>query len=172
MTDQLNDWVERIKTSEAAKVLLDNRNEVGRCPLCNGNVEDRDIAIYEELIGQLYEIYKFLGKSQKHEFKMKEVRHLLDFNGYTRFADLIRCSNGILYRPTNEEGEVIHRASYGMNMERAKEFFSGRRPVHLQISLNQITGEKTVLRDAMVHQIPPLQAILTSEGVYDYTKLL
>ena len=141
------------------------------CPFCAANVEDRTISIYEELVGQLYAIYRWCGEHQRHEFTMKDIRHLLDFNGYTRFNDLIRCSNGILYRPTDEDGEKLKRGHYGMHMARAKAFFHGERSVHLQITLNQITHEKVVLREVMVGEIPALTALLV-DGVYDYEKIL
>lgn len=171
MNIQLQEWWDKIRTSAARTVLLDNRNEIKECPFCAANVEDRTISIYEELVGQLYAIYRWCGEHQRHEFTMKDIRHLLDFNGYTRFNDLIRCSNGILYRPTDEDGEKLKRGHYGMHMARAKAFFHGERSVHLQITLNQITHEKVVLREVMVGEIPALTALLV-DGVYDYEKIL
>ena len=58
-----------------------------------------------------------------------------------------------------------------MHMARAKAFFHGERSVHLQITLNQITHEKVVLREVMVGEIPALTALLV-DGVYDYEKIL
>lgn len=172
MNPGLLEWSENIKNHPAAKVLLENRNEIKQCPLCNSSVEDREIAIYAELAAQTYAIYRWCGENARHEFSMKDIRHLLDFNGYTRFNDLIRCSNGILYRPQGEGGKVMRRAHYGMHMGRAKEFFHGTRPIHLQIRINQITREKVVLKDVLVNQIPPLKSLLDDKGLYDHEKLL
>jgi hypothetical protein len=168
MEAALTQWVEATRHSKAKDVLLENRNEIKQCPLCNHNIEDRKIAIYEELVTQLYRIYCWCGKNRKHEFSMTDVRQFLDHNGYNRFNDLIQCSNGILYRPDKN----VKRGHYGMNMARAKEFFHGSRTVHLQISMNQITGKWTVLREAKVNEIPSLGKMLTLEGVYDYEQLL
>ena len=176
MNASLKEWWEKIRHSSARQVLLDNRNEIKLCPFCNASVEDRVISIYEELVSQLYAIYRWCGQNKRHEFSMKDIRGLLDFNGYNRFNDLIRCSNGVLYRPEGEtpvEGKKrAKRGEYGINMARAKEFFTGKRSIHLQISLNQITHEKTVLKDVMVGQVPVLNKLLDSEGVYDWEKLL
>ena len=172
MNIQLKEWWDKIRNSDARKVLLDNHNEIKECPFCTANVEDRVISIYAELAGQLYAIYCWCGQYKQHEFKMADIRHLLDHNGYNRFNDLIRCSNGILYRPEDEDGGKAVRGSYGINMARAKAFFKGERPIHLQISINPITREKTVINDVYVGQIPPLRTLLDKNGLYDYEILL
>jgi hypothetical protein len=168
METALTNWIENTKHSDAANVLRDKRNEIKACPLCNHNIEDRKIAVYEELVVQLYRIYRWCGENRRHEFKMSDLRQFLDHNGYARFNDLIQCSNGILYRPDKDR----KRGNYGMHMARAKEFFAGIRPIHLQISINQITGEWVILREATVDEIPSLNEILTKEGMYDYERLL
>lgn len=174
MNQDLQNWWNKIRESDARKVLLEQRNEIHLCPFCNANIKDRNISIYEELIGQLYEIYKWCGEHRLHEFTTKEVRHFFDHNGYARFNDLIRCSNGILYRPEGEDESMdrVKRGKYGMHMARAKEFFQGKRPIHLSISLNQITGEKQVLKDVFIGQIPPLKELLDAQGLYDHEKLI
>jgi hypothetical protein len=172
MNASLQEWWDKIRHSGARDVLLENRNEIKKCPFCDNSTEDRVISIYEELVSQLYAIYRWCGQHKRHEFAMKDIRGLLDFNGYTRFNDLIRCSNGVLYRPTDEESKKKKRGDYGINMARAKEFFTGKRSIHLQISLNQITHEKVVLKDVMIGEVPVLNKLLDSEGVYDYEKLL
>lgn len=171
MNIQLQEWWDKIRTSAARQVLLDNRNEIKACPFCDANVEDRVISLYAEIAQQLYKIYCWCGEHKRHEFKMADIRHLLDHNGYTRFNDMIRCSNGIIYRPEDEDGDRIPKGSYGINMARAKAFFHGERPIHLQITMNQITHEKTVLKDVMVGDIPTLNALLV-DGAYDWEKLL
>ncbi len=172
MNSQLRDWWEKIRNSGARQTLLENRNECGKCPLCNGTVSDLPISIYAELAAQLYVVYRWCGEHQRHQFQMKDIRHLLDKNGYTRFASLIRCSNGILYRPGDEDGENLPKGHYGINMGRARAFFRRERTIHLSIMVNQITGEKTVVRDVYVDQIPPLKAMLDKDGLYDYERML
>lgn len=168
----LKEWINKIRTGDARKVLLENRNEIKRCPMCDHNVEDRQIAIYEELVNQLYAIYCWCGEHKIHEFKMGDIKHLLDKNGYTRFNDLIQCSNGILYRPVSDEGAALKKGHYGMHMARAKDFFKGGRTIHLQISMNQITGDWKVLKEVKVGEIPQLRMLLDREGIYDWERLL
>jgi hypothetical protein len=167
----LKEWWNKIKDSEARQTLIDNRNLLKHCPLCDHNIEDREIAIYQELVGQLYKIYVWCGEHRTHEFSMKDIKHLLDSNGYARFNDLIQCSNGILYRPQGDE-QAKRNGKYGMNMGRARAFFKGERTVHLQISMNQITGDWTVLKEVKVADIPSLSTFLTKSGVYEYDMFL
>src|SRR3990167_7560009 len=97
----------------------DARNGAGDCPICGSNMRDRQVTVYAELIKKMYDVYRWLGKEQKHEFDMKEIKHLLGKNEYANFGDLVRFG-GIMYRPKGEDGRrKIGR--YGMNMQRARE---------------------------------------------------
>ena len=137
MNLQLKEWWEKIRHSEARDVLVNNRNEIKHCPFCNGNVEDRLITLYDELINSLYDVYVWCGNNQRHEFSMKDIRHLMGHNEYARFGDLVRNAGGILYRPADEDKRKA-KGSYGMNMARAKEFFQKKRSMPMEVILNQI----------------------------------
>lgn len=141
------------------------RNQVGFCPCCGANVKDRVITIYKELVEALYRVYRWCGEKQRHEFKMTDIKHLMDKSDYARFGDLIRCSGGIVYRPQDEEGN-IHNGIYGMNMERAADFFHGRRPIPMQTILNQVTNQRLETHQVMVHELPRLYDLLQKDGFY------
>ena len=119
--------------------LINRRNEIKCCPLCNGNIEDRKVTIYKELIESLYRVYVWCGKQNIHEFEMKDVKHLLGRNEYARFGDLIRFG-GLVYRPEMKDSGKTRKALYGINMERARDFYAGITPMPVQLTLNQITG--------------------------------
>ncbi len=144
----------------------DRRNELKRCPFCNSCIEDRKIAVYKGLIDSLYKIYEWCGKNQKHEFETKEIRHLLGRNEYARFGDLVRFG-GIIYKP-KEDGKS-RKAFFGINMERAKEFFEGKRTIPVQITINQITGELIDQIPCHVSEFPALSKFIKENGLYDYT---
>ena len=144
------------------KNILEKRNEVVFCPICNQRISDRTVSLYKGLIRSLYEVYCYCGKNKKHLFSMSEIKHLLGKNEYARFGDLIRFG-GIVYKPAQ-------KAQYGINMQRAKEFFIGERKIPVQIVLNQITNEIIEATYVSVHDFPDLKQLLTVEGLYDPEK--
>lgn len=151
------------KTSK--EYLNEKRNEIKRCPCCNGNIEDRKISLYKELVNSLYKVYVWLGERRIHEFEMKDIKHLLGKNEYARFGDLVRFG-GVVYRP-KEDGNS-RKAFYGMNMARAKEFFAGTRTIPVQITLNQITNEIVSQVDCYYDEFPSLVDYLKQHGLFDY----
>lgn len=156
--------------SEIKEYIHLNRNEIGRCPCCNGNIKDRTVSIYKGLVESMYKVYCYLGEKRKHEFKMKEIKHLLSKNDYARFGDLVRFG-GILYKAKDEEGKR-EKGRYGMNMKRAKEFFNGERTIPMQIVIDQIKDEILEKTQVGINDIPELTAYLTENGLYDYERKL
>ena len=142
-----------------------NRNGIGHCPYCNANIKDRKIALYKKLVDTLYQIYCWCGKNRRHEFHTKDIRHLLGKIEYTRFGDFVRFG-GIVYKP-KVDGES-EKALFGINMARAKEFFSGQRDIPLQITVDQITGEIVDEVRGKVGDFPELSAFIKSNGLYDH----
>lgn len=154
---------------EQLKVDNECRNSVGNCPLCGQNIKDRTVTLFRELIDALYEVYKWCGEKRTHEFKMKDIRHLLGRNEYARFGDFVRFG-GIIYKPKNDDGES-EKASYGINMARAKQFFAGQYQIPIQITLNQITNEIIDAKYVTVADFPNLVQLITEQGLYDYERL-
>lgn len=146
------------------------RNELGRCPVCNANIKDRTVTIYKGLIDSLYKVYKWCGEKQVHEFKMSDIRHFLNHNDYSRFNNLVRFG-GIIYRPEGED-EAPNGGKYGINMRRARAFFKGEYKIPMQIVLDQITDKRIAATYVSIHEIPELVRLLTVEGTYDYEKLV
>lgn len=165
-----------ILTQEQRERIHDMRNELGKCPGCNSNIKDRTIEITEELVEAVRRVYRYCGAHQCHEFKMRDVSTLFTKTQYCRFGDMVRCSNGIIYRPDDpDEPEAKHlrRGAYGMHMARAREFFNGEREMHLQILVDQITGKRVaVLKEAKIGEFPALKELLTADGFYEPNKLL
>lgn len=139
------------------------RNQQAECPLCGQNVKDRVETIYQSLIDDLYKVYRWCGEHQRHEFDMKDIRHLLGQINYTRFGNLARYG-GIVYKHG--------KAKYGINMARAKEFFAGTRKIPVQITINQLTNEIIESHYVDIHHFPQLHELLTKEGLYDPHKKL
>lgn len=144
--------------------IADNRNEIKTCPCCGSNIQDRKVTLYKGLVDALYKVYRWCGANKRHEFEMKEIKDLLGKNEYARFGDLVRFG-GLVYKP-KEEGKS-RKALYGLNMARAKEFFSGVRPIPVQIVLNQITNEIVSKTDCYVGEFPTLLSLLNKGGLFD-----
>lgn len=143
-------------------------NIVKHCPVCNSNVQDRNVALYKELIGKLYKVYVWCGQHRCHEFKMDDIKDMLDKNAYARFGDLVRFG-GLVYKPKDDDGDH-QKGLYGLNMARCKEFFNKQREIPVQITLNQITNEIIDSKYVKVDEFPELLTFLNEKGVYDYER--
>lgn len=141
--------------------LIEKRNQIGLCPCCGQNIKDRKIALYRGLISDFYAVYKWCGMNKRHEFDMKDIRHLLNRNSYARFGDLV-WFGGLVYKHG--------KSHYGINMVRAKEFFNGQKTIPGSITINQITNSIESRNPVHISQIKPLTALITSEGLYDHEK--
>lgn len=147
-------------------VLL-NRNEIGRCPCCNANIKDRQVSLTKELFLKLYKVYVWCAERKVHEFKIGDVKHLLSKTEYANFSTLIRFGVGLVYRPLDDEGND-QNGTYGLNMQRCREFFRGERMVTLQGKLNQITNEIFERIDGYFHEVPSLVEYIKENGLFDY----
>lgn len=136
------------------------RNDLKYCPFCNSHIEDREESIYAELIEALYRVYRWCGENKLHEFDIKEIRHLLSKVDYARFGNLIHYG-GIVYAQHKAK-----RGKIGINMARAKEFFSGKRMIPYRKVIDLITGETIAETCVYVHDIPHLAQFIGEDGVY------
>lgn len=66
------------------KKVYDNRNELVYCPVCRSKIADRIVTIYESLIESLKKVYEQCKQNKCHEFKMSDIRGLLNKNDYAR----------------------------------------------------------------------------------------
>lgn len=144
------------------RYIHDHRNEMKRCPYCNGNIEDRVVSLYAELVASLLAVYRWCGEHKVHEFERKDIKHLLKTNEYARFGDFVRFG-GLVYK---KDGK------YGLNMERCKQFFNGEYTIPMQIILNQITNEIVASTYKKVSEFKGLGELLDSHGMYDYKKVI
>jgi excinuclease UvrABC ATPase subunit len=170
---QLNKFImnepKQYTLDELKEKVFSKRNELKKCPCCNGGIKDRKIIIYENLIESLYKVYQWCLKNKTNEFHMRDIREFLGKNEYARFGDLVRAS-GIIYKPKEKiEGKSM-KALYGMNMERAKQFFTGKIPITMQMTINQINGEVIDTVPSYIVGFPALQDLLKKDGLYDTEK--
>ena len=157
--------LDKVRYENEKNFIHEHRNKMERCPYCNSSIKDRKIAIYKGLVDALYKVYCWCGQHKKHEFKTKEIKHLLGKNEYNRFGDLVRFG-GIVYKP--KLYGKSQKASFGINMARAKEFFRGERDIPLQIIVDQISGETISEIRGKVSDFPELYMFIDKNGLYDH----
>jgi hypothetical protein len=148
------------------KYIHEHRNDLGTCPFCDRSIMDRDESIYKELIMSLYRVYRWCGENKTHEFNMKDVRHLIGKIDYPRFGNLHHYG-GIVYRP----GTGVKKKNngvYGINMERAREFFRGTRDIPVKRTIDMITGLTIAETRVYVKDIPELKTFIDEDGNYDH----
>lgn len=153
----------KAKLPAVRKFIQANRNDLGFCPMCDRKIADREESIYAELISDLYKVYQWCGEHRRHEFEMKDIRHLLSKVNYARFGNLDHYG-GIVYKPAGSTGRDGH---FGINMARAKEFFAGERDIPLSRTVSLISGETVGEVRGTIRDIPALRHFLDQDGRYD-----
>ena len=143
--------------------MIERRNEIKVCPLCHANIQDRTIALFKELIFDLYKVYRQCELRNNYFFTMKDIRHLLNKNTYARFSDLCRFSGLV---------EKHKKNYYYLNSTKCEQFFRGELEIPVEITINQITNQIVSQKSITVEKFPELRTMLTQDGFYKYTNKL
>lgn len=140
------------------------RNELKNCPFCNSHIEDRVESIYAELINGLYLVMRWCEAKGIHEFKMKDIRHLLGQINYTRFGNLVHYG-GVIYPIKDEKGKRM-TGHFGLNMERVREVFANTRAFPVAKKIDMITGETIEETCVFIKDMPSLKEYIDEAGTY------
>lgn len=125
----------------------------------------REIGLYKGMVTALWEIMHWCESKGRHEFDIKEVKHLMGKNEYARFGDW-KLFGGLVYSPSSIDGIRQGKGQYGLNLERCREFFAGKRMIPQVVHKNPATGEITPGKHAYAHQIPSLLKFLDQNAQY------
>lgn len=120
-------------------------------------ISEREIAMYRGLISSLWFVLKWCEDKGVHEFSMKDIRHTLGQVNYTRFGDWVYFG-GLVYKH--------EKSKYGINIERCREFFAGRRTIPRAVYKNPVTHTITKDDELYIHQFPHLTAFLDENEQY------
>jgi hypothetical protein len=122
------------------------------CPTCGQSVNERQIALFKEMVDTLKEVYTWCREHGRHEFSRKDVKHL--FRGESvsaRFGDWV-FFGGLVYKEK--------KGSYGLNMERCYEFFTNRLSIPTLVLKNPLTDEVEKKEWRTITGIPALSNFL------------
>ncbi len=112
------------------------------------------------MIKALIRVYYWCNKTKKHEFSRKEMKHLLkgSDNDIARWGDLVYFG-GLVYKPQG-------KGTWGINLERCREFISGKSEIPTEIYKNPITKEITKDAYRKINQIKNLSEFLDENKNY------
>lgn len=129
------------------------------CPTCGQSVNKRQIPFYIGMVTALWKVYVWCMEKQRHEFKKKEVKHLMDDVVISVFA-YWRWFGGLVYNPDGVRG------SYGLNMARCDQFFKGELEIPIEIWTNPLTKEIEVAKTGKIGDVPGLKDFLDENQNY------
>lgn len=151
----------------ARNVLDEKRNDLKYCPCCDQPIADvkTDYSDATSVL-TLWRIAAWCRGKTRHEFSASDVKHLLDHTQYANLNHLDRFG-GIIYRPIDPKTKKPYRSRYyGINLQRADEFFRNERPAPTQIVTNRLTGERLASTEKLMRDFPGMGEYLDAEGNY------
>lgn len=111
------------------------------------------------MISSLVKVLKQANATGVHEFKRKEIDLLLNKGTeYATFGDWIHFG-GIFYKPKG-------RGYWGLNIERAKAFLSGKLEITIEIKKTNHNPQGEPTRVGSVRDVPHIKTLLNEAGEY------
>lgn len=111
------------------------------------------------MVTALWRVFLWCEQNHKHEFKKKEVKHLMDDVVISVFA-YWRWFGGLVYNPDGVRG------NYGINMQRCQDFFSGKLEIPIEVWTHPLTHQIDVRRTGTINDVPGLQEFLNENENY------
>lgn len=126
---------------------------IRKCPTCGQSVNRRQIPFYKGMVNALWNVFQWCEQNHRHEFKKREIKHLMDDVAISVFA-YWRWFGGLVYNPDGVRG------NYGLNMERCEEFFAGTLQIPVEIWTDPLTHEVEAKDYRTIGNIPHLSEFL------------
>jgi hypothetical protein len=135
------------------------------CPTCGQSVNEHEIPVSMSMVKTLFAIYQYCKQTGKHEFRRKEIDHLIPKGHvYGNFGYWKWFGAGIVYSPDGRG-----KGHWGFNLERIEEFVAGKRQIYARVWKNPLKpkGDQITLGELVyIHEIPSIQAFLDAN--YDF----
>ena len=123
------------------------------CPTCGQSVNERQIPFYRGMVEALKSVFEWCEIGGRHEFAKKEIKPLIGDVESSVFA-YWRWFGGMVYNPDGIKGH------YGLNMDRCRQFFSGKLEIPTEIWTNPLTHELRYENYQTIDNIPMLKNFL------------
>jgi hypothetical protein len=128
------------------------------CPCCGQSINQRKITLFRGMADSLKKVFQWCIEKNKHEFSRKDIKHLLTTDSeIARFGDWV-WFGGIVYK--RGKGE------YGINMERANAFFTGKLKIPMTIVKDPKTDEHYGEDYRSLSEMHKLKDLLDIDGSY------
>jgi len=165
--------MDKLKTSMMLirEKVKEHRNEVKQCPCCSQPIDDVVTQYPKEVVLEVLGMsMEFVRLTQRYEFDLKELQKVvgrqLSHTAYCNINHFVRFG-GIMFRPKNPKtGEPYKSGHYGINMDRAREFFKGIRNAPVRIVRNRFTDEKEYTK-VSIHDFPSVKQFINEDGEYN-----
>jgi hypothetical protein len=131
------------------------------CPTCGQSVNARIITLHKIMVKSLIQVWWWCQKSNRHEFKRKDINPILEKNGTTVTANWGNWVyfGGLVYKPDG-------KASWGLNMDRVGQFIRGDLSIPTKVSKNPLTREIVKFDYKTIREIPSLNQYLDDNRQY------
>lgn len=155
------------------KYIREHANDLKHCPMCSNPIHDVITTYTKETAEDVVRIlYRWSTEKGRHEFKIGDVKHLLDKTQYANMNHLV-AFKGIFYRPINKKnGRPYTSTYYGIHRGRAEEFLRGQRPGPIQIRRNRFTHERVDESEGKIGEHPHVAEMVDTDGIYKAPTLL
>lgn len=135
-------------------------NQCIKCPSCGQSVNKRKISLIKDMVTSLRKVYIWCAEHRRHEFRRREIKHLLlTENESAHFGDWVYFG-GILYKPDKGRGY------WGMNMERAKAFLDGKSAINTVCIKDPLTQTHELSEEKFISQIRGIETFLDENKDY------
>lgn len=154
-------------------IIAEDRNAIKNCPVCDQLIDDVKTSYsIHTAVDVLYKLVQWCRANGRHEFDVAEVKGFLDHTQYANVNHLDRFA-GIVYRPMNPETSEPYKGKFfGINLQRADEFFRNERAAPVQIVTNRLTGERVAVTQKYLKDFPQFQEFLDDRGAYDPDRII
>lgn len=154
------------------KIVMEKANDLENCPFCSQPIADTKITYTEETAKKAIEILlAWCDEKGRHEFKISEVKHLIDHTQYANLNHLVSFG-GVVYRPWNDRLHKPYSSIwYGIHRGRALEFLRGERKIPVQIKRNRFTRERVGTAEGDRGDLPHVSDLVDSDGKYQQPAL-
>lgn len=116
--------------------------------------EERAVDFSRPILTGLLKAYKWTKEKKRHEFKMGDIRHLLNHTEYANF-NVLPMFGGLVYK---------RDMTYGLNHDRIDEFIVGKRTVPARVWKSNKGNPTKPEEGITIRQVKGIEKLLEPDG--------